>query len=814
MAEPITQVLGIVSIKNRGEYNPETTYEKLNTVRYQGQTYCAKTNTQGNLPTNGNYWDLMVEKGEKGDAPVKGVDYWTASDKAEIETDLASDVTSEVTDQLSDLTSAAPLAANSIADMTDTTRIYVNTTDGHWYWYNGTTWVDGGVYQAAVNPIEVENVTEYTRNINTKSVGRYKANSSTGVISHNETDTLRFGMSDKTRCLPNTEYALSYNVVDNIKCTIYASYYDENGDFLSNQSFSAHSVYLEGGYVTTPADCYYIHVYIYNANGINIDKNSNIQIEEGYVYTSYIPFISAKDDILRYGKIKSLDVNEKPGYFNADGSIAPATTTNQEKYTQKYDLSLLSSIQIDISYQTPHSTWIACALYDENEDFIERIILKNDGANTSTKFGGNLKGLNGKYVAFCYRKFSDGVFKVTATLLSDNIDKIAIDALEIANDSKTKADSALEIANGMINNFSIGNFAARFKPCYDHLFVIDHNNVSIPHESLYHVRISKSMGFNMIEANLGKTSDGVYVVNHFNSGAFGNYFHHVDGVTDISNTLVSSVTWDWIKENVRYNSSITKYQTRPPRLEEFLGECRQQNIIPFIDCKLGAEIIEIADKYMGKNNYIAYGATRNICPTGIIYQWRSYTTKEEILSYCNIYGKPFIYGMANPTAFTDEELKDIIDTLHENGYWIGTSYVDTDWYKYSYMGFDVNGTQLRINRIENGNICNIDSIFGFDDFNFTNAVENDGVLTFTSDGTLSPDFSNSLINVGGIDFEISFIGTITIPTIGKHVSTTYTSDGTYPLFISVPIINGSNQLTINVEQGTIINDVKFKASKF
>lgn len=148
MAEPIVNVLGVVGMKTRGEYNPETTYEKLNVVTYNGSSYCAKTDTQGNLPTNTLYWDLIAEKGEKGDAPTKGVDYWTASDKAEVETDLASDVTSEVTDQLSDLTSATPLAASSIAGMTDTTRIYVNTADGHWYWHNGSEWIDGGVYQA------------------------------------------------------------------------------------------------------------------------------------------------------------------------------------------------------------------------------------------------------------------------------------------------------------------------------------------------------------------------------------------------------------------------------------------------------------------------------------------------------------------------------------------------------------------------------------------------------------------------------------------------------------------------------------------
>lgn len=42
----------------------------------------------------------------------------------------------------------SPLVASSITEMTDTTRVYVNTTDGHWYYYNGTSWEAGGVYQA------------------------------------------------------------------------------------------------------------------------------------------------------------------------------------------------------------------------------------------------------------------------------------------------------------------------------------------------------------------------------------------------------------------------------------------------------------------------------------------------------------------------------------------------------------------------------------------------------------------------------------------------------------------------------------------
>lgn len=48
----------------------------------------------------------------------------------------------------------APLVAETVAEMTDHDRIYVYTgnetgyTSGHWYYWNGTAWTDGGVYNA------------------------------------------------------------------------------------------------------------------------------------------------------------------------------------------------------------------------------------------------------------------------------------------------------------------------------------------------------------------------------------------------------------------------------------------------------------------------------------------------------------------------------------------------------------------------------------------------------------------------------------------------------------------------------------------
>ena len=44
--------------------------------------------------------------------------------------------------------SGAPIVVGSASDMTDTAQIYVLSTDGNWYYNNGTTWVAGGEYGA------------------------------------------------------------------------------------------------------------------------------------------------------------------------------------------------------------------------------------------------------------------------------------------------------------------------------------------------------------------------------------------------------------------------------------------------------------------------------------------------------------------------------------------------------------------------------------------------------------------------------------------------------------------------------------------
>lgn len=88
----------------------------------------------------------------------------------------------------------SPLIASSVSGMTDKTKVYVNTTDGNWYSWNGTAWVVGGVYnsQGIGDKSITEKKTTFIEVVETKNhidkskveVG-FMLNKTTGVLEAN-----------------------------------------------------------------------------------------------------------------------------------------------------------------------------------------------------------------------------------------------------------------------------------------------------------------------------------------------------------------------------------------------------------------------------------------------------------------------------------------------------------------------------------------------------------------------------------------------------------------------------------------------------
>lgn len=600
----------------------------------------------------------------------------------------------------------------------------------------------------------------------------------------------------------NTQYVFSFkgrNVTGNgtgTGLTLYVSYTDGSTS-TQIQLKNTYTDFTEVSGVSNVGKTVRRAIFSYASGGDNTWELKDFQIEKGFVQTAYTPYktgadFSIRSEISDMGFIRTMvakiasdnDNNliiDKSLFeignitINSTGIIYNDSGTRiRTKKSRQIYIPAGYSISID-----------GCAFYIAYVD------------STGIHFNGWISSYTTPVDGYYYMliKFST---ESTITDIDDVLDNILIIPPESIGHMLLPVS-----ANPM-----------RFKPVYDHLFVNDPNeSIIIPHESLAHVRLSARMGFNCIEANVaGKTSDGVYIVNHLVSKKFGRYFYSLDN-TDLTDVLVSSVTWDYIVQNVRYNSTLPKYRTRPCRLEEFLAECKMQNLIPFVGSD-DSDVYAICDEYMGRGNYIAYGASREQQPDGIIYHWKNLSTKADILAYCQSVGKPFIYGMSNIASFTDSELLDIVQTLHAHGFWIGTSYADNSWYKYAHLGFDMLGALKRINRIPEGNVCNIDSIFGFSGFTYTNATEADGVLTFGADGTLTPIFTANTLSVGGFDLEMHFNGEIVVPTVGKHGILLYTSDGSYPVFACAPILNGSPAMALTVKSGTVVYDVSYKVSEF
>ena len=72
------------------------------------------------------------------------------------------DKLSEQDIKIDDLTSGSPLVASSTSEMTETDRIYVNTTDGKWYYYDGDSWEIGGTYQSAEDSTTVNKLVNFS----------------------------------------------------------------------------------------------------------------------------------------------------------------------------------------------------------------------------------------------------------------------------------------------------------------------------------------------------------------------------------------------------------------------------------------------------------------------------------------------------------------------------------------------------------------------------------------------------------------------------------------------------------------------------
>lgn len=311
------QDLGKVAYLNKGNYDENTNYEINDVVSYNGSSYVSLVNdNKGNVPTNTNFWsvvaqsayEIAVQNGYEGTAEEWTQQFLNADNyynKAEINTK-----NNNLQSQINSLASGSPLVANSTSGMTDTTRVYVNTTDGHWYWYNGTTWADGGTYQST--GIEDESINKYMLDSNLKNA-IYKSiganldlsnDVSAAIMKSNDGSYFTGGVTAKSLIIPiesNTKY-----IVHKIASTRFALYLSENypasrvtiTNYVQNNTYTA----LE---ITSGASDEYLTILYYNPNS---DTLTEEEIKNSLkVYKNSVEYDKTQAEYLE-NKINNVDL--------------------------------------------------------------------------------------------------------------------------------------------------------------------------------------------------------------------------------------------------------------------------------------------------------------------------------------------------------------------------------------------------------------------------------------------------------------------------------------------------------------------------
>jgi hypothetical protein len=213
---------------------------------------------------------------------------------------------SNIKSQVLNLASGAPKAVSLASQMTDITKNYVYTgsengyISGNWYYYNGSTWVSGGVYQAT--------------SISDKSVLRSKLYDfingknlidsdkfTTGLLGANGIPyaTGTYTTTDFISILPNTNYILSGSGGGNVYC-----YYDSNKTLIDSR------VILNGNLLSG------VLINISNPTAkyirISLDLNySDFQFEQGSSKTSYTPYY------WKLNKLQLQEILEARGSYNS-----------------------------------------------------------------------------------------------------------------------------------------------------------------------------------------------------------------------------------------------------------------------------------------------------------------------------------------------------------------------------------------------------------------------------------------------------------------------------------------------------------------
>lgn len=425
------------------------------------------------------------------------------------------------------------------------------------------------------------------------------------------------------------------------------------------------------------------------------------------------------------------------------------------------------------------------------------------------------------YNSFSPSEYNFLGWKTGSTIIKKGFARIQIARVyesqsEIADIEEYSKSVSLEYAKiiELTPNRNVLFYALRKGIYFSHIDVNYYDGLIIPSQSIFDIRRAKRLGFGMIELNARKTSDGVFYAFHGHQNRFGDAFHSVNG-SDISNINVSSVTSEYIQNNIRYNSKYEKYRTAPTTLENALIECKKNEIIPLVEYSNG--IMDLINSIMGVDNYLIGTYENDRTPdlkNCVCVSWIT-GTAEQVIEKAEKSKAPYVCGINVTNAmynnYTERDWKNFINKIHTAGYFVSCSYqkpvLGT---KLLNSGIDIMASHGEINELENGNIFDFESDVNFSNFT-TNGEKVNGVLNLTPGQTVKPTGINDAVFLGGASLHIIFNGKIHVKM--GIIDSDFESDGSKDVWLSSFYQESAPTFEITAIDKSNILELSYKASR-
>lgn len=547
---------------------------------------------------------------------------------------------SNIENRVNSIASGNPLAANSVADMTDTSRIYVNTSDGYWYYFDGNNWTQGGVYMSDVVNSDVFGI---TTNLNPGFI------TNTGSIDPQSTSYYEV-YTDKINVVPGNKlkFSISFAAAHSLWIA-YVTYSDD--------TFKSRSVIYQGtdssysGSITVPAGINKIAFTFRTFNlsytySIENNTNYNEELNKIYYTPSPIKVLSGNQPLNYNTSTQILTISRNTTIICPELKNSNYAVPNNTDIT--LDLSGIASSAVYVLFNTDTKEFVAKSYngyqINKSNEVLFCTVRKQNGSGLIPSIDIGIPysidnvtyGKNDVYPTAIIGGNGDIVFDTTFNTLTIPADTLIVSNRSngitwttyyslINSETVITLDNTVALGSSAINVFynvssqqfevvkydrnpsnwnNVILFCSFRRKYIDHPYslscnfpyvidgnkydVVDYSNPNFksvahrgystvaPENTLPAYKLARKMGFRYVETDVQFTLDNVPVLLHDLT---------IDRTSNGTGSI-NSLTYDQVKnyDFGSWKNSIFS-GTKIPKFEEFLQLCKRIGLYPYIEIK-------------------------------------------------------------------------------------------------------------------------------------------------------------------------------------------------------------------------------------